>query len=371
MTSRQRKFRTVGTVGALYVLLAACTTWQSMVRTMTGPPPPNRGIIANHALHADEGLECLDCHEMTSGSRVSFASHEMCSVCHDIPEESIIAPLEFAEEESCQKCHLRDDFSVLPTRQIITNEILFDHQAHSDAQVSCATCHENPDRYDFEYGALMDTCMECHESTDHTFTSIAQSGRTAEEYRSNTCTVCHREITEDTRPQFRHGERIAHDSHDAWIQLHGSESYVDQAYCMQCHVEEEDCMTCHRIMKPDNHTLAWNRRLHGAHAQWDSQSCAACHEEDSCMQCHEQTQPLSHRSGFLAPRNNHCVQCHVQEENSCMLCHESIEHRTAPRMPHDVGGGFAGNCAECHPNGIPGVAPHLVNASVSCRTCHQ
>lgn len=371
MNQKRRRFKTIATVVALYSLLTACATWQSIVRHVKDDPEPNRGVLVNHELHAAEGLECSDCHESSAAERMSFADHDTCSICHDIPENSVTAPLAFAEDVSCKKCHTRDDFSVAPRSQFITEEIRFDHQNHESAEVSCAECHAEPDIPMHTDTSLMAECMACHEQTNYTFIGLAKTDVEAAEFQSNECMVCHRELTTDTVPQFRHGQRIAHDSPEAWKRLHGQESYVDAAYCMQCHVEEEDCMTCHRIMKPDNHTLAWNRRLHGAHAAWDSQSCSVCHEEDSCMKCHEHTSPVSHRGNFGAPQNNHCVQCHFPPESSCTICHESIEHSSTPRSPHDVNGGFAGNCALCHPGGIPGAAPHRSNPTVSCRTCHQ
>lgn len=370
MTQKKRRLRMFITVTGLYALLTACATWQSLVREVKGTPTPNRGVLINHDLHAAEGLDCSDCHEMTAGNRMSFVGHDNCSICHEIPEYSVDDVLSRVEDVSCDKCHVRDDFSISPRLQLVTDEIKFDHQIHETAEVSCATCHENPDK-PFQYSdGLMAKCMECHQQSSHTFASLAQTTIEANGFTANECSVCHRELTKETIPEFRHGQRIAHDSPQAWTHVHGQESYMDLNYCTQCHTEQEDCTTCHRITKPDNHTVAWNQRLHGAHAQWNSQSCAACHEEDSCAECHSHTQPRSHRGGFGEPRNNHCVQCHFPTESSCTVCHESIEHRSAPRTPHDADGGDPGNCAECHPGGIAGTAPHRFNATVSCLTCH-
>ena len=371
MNDKKRRIKMIAMVVGLYGVLTACVTWQSFVREIKGTPEPNRGIEARHDIHAAEGLDCSDCHDSASGERMTFPTHETCSVCHDIPENSITDYTTFSEEVSCQMCHTRADYTVAPRIQLVTSEIKFDHEVHVAAETSCTECHENPDRQEFDYGDLMATCMACHENADHQFAGVAQTAVSASEFTSNDCAVCHNELTKDTIPEHRHGERIAHDSSSAWLKLHGQESYVDAAYCAQCHVEQEDCTTCHRLMKPANHTLAWNRKLHGAHAGWDSQSCSVCHEEDSCMKCHKETQPRSHRASFASPRNNHCVECHVPAETSCTICHETIEHRSAPRSPHDEGGGFPGNCAECHPGGLAGTAPHRINVTADCRTCHQ
>ena len=371
MNQNRRRFKIIATVVAVYAILTACATWQSIVRNAKGDRAPNRGMLINHDRHAAEGMDCTDCHETSAGERMSFVDHDTCLICHEIPEDSLTNSMAFTEDVSCKMCHTRNDFSVTPQYQLITEEIQFDHQTHENAEVSCAQCHDKPDRPMYTNASLMADCMDCHQQKSHTFASLANTTTEAADFQSNDCAVCHSELTKDTIPQFRRGQRIAHDSKQAWIRLHGQESYVDAEYCAQCHVEQEDCTTCHRLMKPGSHTLAWNRKVHGAHASWDSQSCSVCHEEDSCMKCHEHTQPRSHRGSFGVPRNNHCIQCHVPAETSCTVCHESIEHRSAPRSPHDADGGFAGNCALCHPGGLAGNAPHRINVTISCRSCHQ
>ena len=371
MNSGQR-FKWIATVAVLYALLTACTTWRSVLRPNTTPPAPNRGIAASHEIHAKEGMDCSDCHEVTTGERVAFVNHDTCMLCHEIPENSLTETASFIKDTSCTKCHTRNDYTVTPDRQLLTEEIKFDHQVHLSAEVNCSSCHENPDKPLPKTGQLMEQCMKCHAQTEVSFSGVAQSSETPQSFKANECSVCHKELSTETIPHHRNGRRIAHDKANIWTKTHGQEAAMDQAYCAQCHTDEQDdCMTCHRVMKPENHTLAWNRKLHGAHAQWDIQKCSVCHEEDSCVKCHKHTQPRSHRTNFLAPRNDHCVSCHVPAETGCTVCHESIEHRSAIRTPHDAGGGYTGNCAECHPGGIPGTAPHRINATLSCLACHE
>ena len=370
-TQQKRRWPKIAAIVALYGLVSACTTWQSIVREVANNPEPNRGVRVNHALHAQEGLDCSDCHEVSEGARVSFVNHETCAMCHDIPEVDYADTSRFIEDVSCKMCHVRDDFSIEPRLQLVSDEVKFDHQVHLNAEVSCADCHENPDKPRHFSDNLMNECMTCHAKADHVFASVAQTAIEADAFTSNECSVCHRELTQDTIPMFRSGRRIAHDDEQAWLRIHGHEAWADQTYCATCHVEQEDCTTCHNVMKPQNHTVAWKDRLHGFHAQMDSQSCSVCHEETSCMDCHMHTEPRSHRGGFAAPRNNHCVQCHVPVEDGCAVCHENIDHATAPRTPHDAEGGNPGNCAQCHPGGIPGRPPHHVNVTISCLACHQ
>ena len=351
--------KVAATVAMLYAVLVACSTLREMTRAT-----PNRGILVNHELHAQEGLDCTDCHEFAPNQRASFAGHETCSICHEIPEDVI-------SDASCALCHTRTDYSVAAKLVVLTDEIKFDHLVHASANVSCADCHADPDRQPLPAGRLKPLCMDCHEQTPLAPVLIAGSDAGPAAFQQNECAVCHREIGLDTVPTHRHGERIAHDSPHAWETMHGLASQADPEFCAHCHDEQENCAACHRITKPASHTPAWNRKMHGLQATWNRQSCSTCHEEDSCMKCHNSTQPTSHRGSFDSPQNTHCVQCHFPPENNCAICHENFEHRSAPPTPHDAGGGFAGNCASCHPGGISGAVPHFINLTTSCRSCHR
>ncbi len=343
----------------LCVLLAACvTTWR-----WGGEPDPNRGVRAKHAFHAENGLECLDCHEINAGQRVAFPKHDTCSMCHTIEEDAV-------PDQSCMTCHTRDDYSIEPLNVLLTEESKFDHSIHVEAELDCAVCHENPGEAIASPGKLMPICMDCHANADTPFTSIASTEIDAAAFRSNECAVCHRELSTETIPTSRHGERIAHDTPQIWERVHGQEAHVDQMFCAQCHDDRDDCTVCHQTQKPKDHTLTFNRNTHGLLASMNRQRCATCHEEESCRTCHEQARPVSHRGAFLGAQSSHCVECHFPPENNCTVCHDEIEHRAAPASPHTAGP-VDPNCGACHPGGVPGAVPHFLNQTTSCRTCHQ
>ena len=350
--------KVISSVAIVCTLLVACTTLREIWR-----PKPNRGIGMNHPRHAEQGIECTDCHDFAPGQRATFAGHDTCSICHDIPEDGVA-------DASCTFCHTRDDYSVWPKQVVLTEENKFDHTIHISADVSCGQCHSDPDAGTFTPGNLMPLCTDCHEQRGTAFASIAKSGVSEQDFSANDCAVCHRDIRLDIVPRHRQGARLAHDSTQVWKIVHGAESVVDPAFCGRCHDEQEHCADCHRVTKPASHTPAWQRKMHGLQATWDRQSCSVCHEEDSCLKCHENTQPTSHRGGFQSPQSAHCVQCHFPPANNCAICHESIEHSSAPLSPHTTGGG-PDNCALCHPGGIPGAIPHFLNMTIGCTFCHQ
>ncbi len=322
---------------------------------------PDRGLKSGHAKHAEQELDCTTCHAWEENGHV-VPGHELCSICHAIDEEA-------TDKAACNFCHTREDQSVDPLVKRMSVETIFGHQPHIDAEVDCIKCHETPGEIpDLPKGPLMPWCMECHVESE---IPMLESGEPNVNFAKNECTVCHSEITAQTRPEFRGGARIAHDSPEIWIKAHGRESQFDPAYCAMCHDTVASCDDCHRREKPQSHTVAWRRKAHGLRAVIDQQNCAACHEEDYCAKCHEKTEPASHRAGFGGSLNQHCVSCHYPpQETSCTVCHEEIEHRKAKVSPHTFGI-FPVNCAVCHPGGEPHRAPHLTNNSVSCKTCHE
>ncbi len=340
-------------------VLAACT----VLREKPERPRAN-GLVMNHPVHVAQGMDCSDCHTFDGGSEAVVAGHPTCAICHEIPEQQPTA-------ESCGLCHTRDDFSVNSRLTWLSDELKFDHAVHLTAQVSCMECHTNLDRGGGRTQLTMDFCMRCHETSGDGHTGIKGSGMTPAEFSANDCAVCHSEIDLETRPTTRDGRRIAHDSMDVWMTVHGSESRVDPQYCTICHTNQEDCQTCHRVMKPDNHTPAWTRRIHGLQARFDRQSCAACHEEESCAQCHATTAPASHRGAFRRGMSTHCVQCHFPARDDCAICHDEAPHFSAPPSPHHGDFSMPPDCNRCHPGTIVGEVPHLVNLSTDCTTCHR
>ncbi len=311
----------------------------------------DRGIEFSHDFHAGElEIGCADCHRYGAGEEF-MPGHQLCGVCHEMDEGSPFAA-------DCAQCHTRDDRSVDPTLDLLGGERKFSHFPHLENNVDCSSCHDNPDRSRIAEGPLMARCVSCHELLGPEMTE---------------CGVCHRVIDEETMPQFRGASRINHDVPALWTRNHGHEYQADPQFCAVCHEDEEAfCASCHRQEKPQSHTLTWARRTHGLRASFDPTRCAVCHEEDSCVQCHQQTQPTSHRrAGWDGPADRHCVSCHMPpQNNNCTVCHETIEHPSARSSPHKFGR-FPQACSKCHPGGNPYRAPHPTNSTARCVFCHR
>ncbi len=340
------------------LLAVSCMTAREETRKEK-ETPIDRGYKFDHALHVTAGLDdCTVCHDPASGSgkALSTPGHDLCSVCHEIPASGTTAPEDPVERDKCAFCHTRPDYTVSPWQPKLSKELKWQHGAHLTAEIQCAQCHEKLDTRTPASLPSKSFCMDCH----------AQKSAAL-----NECSVCHNEITMDTIPQFRHGQRVAHDSPDIWRKVHGKEARVDAMYCAMCHDQKNRCDDCHSVMAPDNHTSAFKNNTHGHMATWDRNTCATCHEEQFCVKCHKEKAPASHRAGWADNRNTHCVNCHYPPERSgCAVCHEDIEHESAMASPHNFAL-FPPNCAQCHPGGLPHQAPHMLNSTVQCAECHQ
>jgi predicted CXXCH cytochrome family protein len=334
-------------LAGLCVSIGACAT----LRPGAKPVKENRGVLFSHAKHVERGLEdCSLCHDPVAEewALLSQPGHDICSACHEIPAEP-------EDKTGCDLCHPRPDYTVAPYRRMLSEETIFKHAPHVDAQLECAQCHKDVDAVRVSALAFMAECMDCHAKGNA---------------KLNECAVCHKELRREVAPQFLEGRRVAHDSPPMWERIHGREARRQTEACEICHEVPQDCDDCHAKTAPNDHTVSWRRKTHGLHADWDRNRCAVCHEEDSCVRCHRNTTPSSHRAGWGHPRNRHCVTCHYPpSDTKCTVCHERIEHESAMPSIHNRGI-IPGQCGFCHPLGLPHKAPHLMNSTTACVMCH-
>ncbi|MCM2278428.1 MAG: hypothetical protein NDJ89_10170 [Oligoflexia bacterium] len=108
--------------------------------------------------------------------------------------------------------------------------------------------------------------------------------------------------------------------------------------CHQCHLGKialptpNQCTLCHlstAAIQPRDHAVDWKAR-HGRFAQFNRESCASCHSQQSCNQCHsrlDRMNPMVHPGSFrlfhsVRARANpqSCVQCH-KTRAFCTDCH--------------------------------------------------
>ncbi len=133
-------------------------------------------IAFNHKLHAENDLECLDCHPYYEEQAFSGKpSLETCSTCHEEPqgespeEKKLIDFIESGKEIEWKRLYE------------IPEDVYFSHRRHvSLGNIECSACHGDigeslkPPSKSVEMS--MGRCMKCHE----------------EKGADNDCIACHR-----------------------------------------------------------------------------------------------------------------------------------------------------------------------------------
>lgn len=121
-------------------------------------------ISFNHKIHAENGLECLDCHihfqtEKSSGRPTIY----ICSGCHEEPqgegqeEAKIIESVKSGKEVDWKRLYR------------IPEDVTFSHRQHVVAgELECSVCHggigESTKPPSKPVKIKMKKCMKCHEA---------------------------------------------------------------------------------------------------------------------------------------------------------------------------------------------------------------
>ena len=274
-------------------------------------PTPN--IKFAHGPHLSAGHECVECHSSVSkkklANRDDFPTMDRCIECHENKEVSV----------ECSTCHFQDERGKMVQR--FASGVLKPQRYHAHAihDANFLRDHSNAAQRDRGY------CETCH--------------------TKNECLECHDGIGRDVRYHP-----------DAWMAQHSIRARKDDFRCQSCHRLQTFCITCHvrsgvatvgpvgnplqrrtlRLSDTTNqasdpigpHPMAadgWldraSRNFHGFHAQRNIRSCASCHQEQYCIQCHgsgfgRSVNPhgpnAARLRGSLAARQNAraCLKCH-------------------------------------------------------------
>ncbi|HUJ24989.1 MAG TPA: cytochrome c3 family protein [Myxococcales bacterium] len=280
------------------------------------------------------------------------------------------------------------------------DEILFPHALHKSKGVECIACHEGI----WDAKSLVPTtylpdeakCLECHKAKkaegkcefchadvryagpwpkrearlniDH----VAHLERTKED-----CTVCHLRLNEPRHPAPVSG------GHDACLKCHEHADQFADAACKTCHIDMSKYP-----LKPvvEMSHLGDFLRRHPTVARASSASCATCHDQNFCNDCHAQTAmvPIEvklidrpdrrfiHRQDFLG---RHSVEA-AADPDSCRRCHSTASCNDCHTLSH-VGGGYSGS-PNPHPPGwsLPGTGVQFHGDAArrdinSCAACHD
>lgn len=291
-----------------------------------------------------------------------------------------------------------------------TDEILFSHDFHTKMEFDCETCHKGVAQatdLSRSYLPKEATCLECH----------------AEKKAENDCGFCHKDPKRPETYALRDiASRMPHARHQPPVaeckRCHTQLSEPGQPVftpaghdtCMSCHAHEEyyaqgKCDTCHDDLSrfATAPVASFSHQgdflhTHGKQASTSAQTCARCHDQTSCSDCHAKTVATRaevkfpenvaanfvHRGDFVtrhaleasATGGETCAKCHGT--SFCESCHTLNKLTTNvvdPRNPHPAGWSFPGardfhgdaarrdiaSCASCHDQGAASV----------CVTCHR
>ena len=251
--------------------------------------------------------------------------------------------------------------------QELTQSIKFSHRFHvKEAGVACADCHTEATKSKLSSDNLLskhDNCQSCHE-----------------EQLSSKCTYCHTSDDQSTYTATELPKRNLLFSHEFHIgeqkvecetchkgvdqaEIGVSIQLPDMATCYTCHNDvkaSNACETCHTdltALRPKEHNRTNFVREHKFTARLSTATCASCHTQESCIDCHNGTDlvkvdvPGRDLASPRAPRLTA-----IDRGQTMRL--EKV-HDLNFRFTHGIAAaGKTSNCQTCH------------NQQTFCATCH-
>jgi hypothetical protein len=308
----------------------------------------------------------------------SFHGGFDCDTCHDAKSWNKLGDYKAPTVEKCSECHDADEtHTPKPAPARTDYAFTFSHLTHlegplKDRKDACAVCHSALPEPGVKVKTTppMTACTGCHKHE----VDVLEAR----------CRPCHASLKEyglkplEQFTEFSHAGnfikdhgRLAKNSAETCAQCH------DQTYCAQCHATATLPMRP-EIRFPENVTSDFIHRghyvsRHHLDAERDPASCRKCHGSNFCDSCHQE-QRLSPRS--LNPRDPHPpnwvrrdMHGDAARKNiiTCAGCHDQ---------------GASSICVACHQVGGVGGNPHPagwsgkhklsdVPKNVACRACHN
>lgn len=302
-----------------------------------------------------------------------------CATCHetifdsatlqtrDMPKEKVCLSCHKEEKEKgqCAFCHSNPEHPLaVPTR---VRDLKMNHMTHLElVKEDCGVCHKSlPEPFRTEGMApKMAACLGCHEHQA--------------QYDSGRCEVCHQDLT---KFQLKPVSDFTHQGD--FLKSHRLEARAAGASCANCH-DDTFCAECHaktpalrvdvlRTERVDRAFIHRNDFLgrHAIEASANESTCQTCHGINFCTSCHAKSALTPsgtgldpHPAGF-GQGNAHGPAAR-RDIVSCAACHDQ---------------GATSTCVTCHRVGGAGGNPHPpsfmvrhsqeeIGRNAMCQVCH-
>jgi hypothetical protein len=326
---------------------------------------------AQLAEEGDPAQVCESCHTVTDGKRMSVGEAPeltACWSCHEHKAEDHFT------DAKCESCHLtlaESGFGLarleeLPVPQDHEDASFLEEEHGSQASsgsARCATCH------------TADRCTACH--VDGDLPEIASIPLAPDGMELPPA------VAEYPEPSSHVDE--------GWLSAHSRQAPVGD--CSSCHTRE-DCQVCHvrslpdlaaalpsradvrapgvrvEAHAPESHESSFFMDAHGTLSAADGTSCATCHTESYCVECHEgPSEGGYHPPSFVARhaadafgRDTECASCH-NTAAFCRVCHE----RSGLGSEGNLGAGYH----DAEPLWLLRHGQAARQNLESCASCHQ
>ncbi len=391
--------------------------------TWPGPTFPASNVTFDHADHAfdleavgEPSPSCEGCHTPVGGARmdvVDRVEEDACFSCHVSGADGHFSA-GASGSAACALCHVPLAESGFPVERIEALPVPADHERgsfvsedHGSSAASgigrCATCHTR------------DRCLACHVDAGtplleavppapadmelppapagyplpdthrvdrfaQSHAPVAQPAECATCHTRDDCRSCHvgaSPAVVDALPDRRDIRapgvgltRSAPGSHESpfFPEAHGTLAGSDDATCATCHTEGY-CTDCHDGPAGSSYHPDGFASGHSAAAFARADECASCHETTVfCRSCHVESglggqgrlgggyhdaEPVwLLRHGQAARQNlEGCASCHQQQD--CVQCHGVLgAFKVSPHQPgFDAASAWArspGTCLACH-----------------------
>lgn len=245
--------------------------------------------------------------------------------------------------------------------------IKFSHQFHvKDAGVACQDCHNAAAASKISSDNLLAKkadCQSCHE-----------------EQLANNCTYCHTSDDVSTYAAFENPKRellFNHEFHVAdqkatceschkgldEMTLATEKSIPEMSQCMTCHDGDKApnaCESCHTnfaTLRPKEHNRTNFVREHKLLARMQDATCATCHTQESCQDCHVNAglvQTTASGADMVSPRSPRLTANDRAQGMALVRVHDLNF-----RFTHSIAASAkTSECATCH------------DTKDFCSTCH-